>query len=73
MMMGFGFLGMFLFWAILLALFVGSAVLGLRQTAGSRLVRVHPGLTSQQILNRRLARGEISEEEYEMIRAQIER
>lgn len=73
MMMGFGFMGMFWFWAILLTLLVGSTVLGLRQITGSRLVREHAGLTAQQILNQRMARGEISQEEYEMIRAQIER
>jgi len=43
------------------------------QLTKSRLVRERAGLTAQQILNQRMARGEISQEEYEMIRDQIER
>ena len=70
--MGFGFLGMLLFWGVLLALVVGGAVLVFRQVAGGRSL-VGQGLTARHVLDERLARGEISRDEYETIRAQIER
>jgi uncharacterized membrane protein len=71
MMMGFGFLGMFLFWGALLALLIGGAALLLRQMAGTRLPSQQQETTARQILDERLARGEITQEEYEAIRAQI--
>ena len=71
MMMGFGFLGMFLFWGALLVLLVGGVVLVLRQTAGIRLSGSPRQPTARQLLDERFARGEISREEYDAIRAQI--
>ena len=72
MMMGFGFLGMLLFWGVLLLL-VGGAILVLRQTAGVRSPGEERRSTARQILDERLARGEISREEYDAVRAQLER
>ena len=72
MMMGFGFLGMLLFWGVLLLL-VGGAILVLRQTAGVRSPGEERQSTARQILDERLARGEISREEYDAVRAQLER
>lgn len=73
MMMGFGFLGMLLIGGLFLALLVGGAGLLLRQTGGSS--QGQSGLrqpTARQVLDERFARGEISREEHEAIRAQIE-
>ena len=72
MMMGFGFLGMFLFWGALLALVVGGAALVFRQTTGARSPGGQHQPAARQILDERFARGEVSREEYEAIRAQIE-
>jgi putative membrane protein len=71
--MGFGFLGMLLLWGIPLALLVGGATWVFRQTAGSRQPGGQRQPTARQVLDERLARGEISREEYETIRTQIER
>ncbi|MBC7227639.1 MAG: SHOCT domain-containing protein [Thermoflexales bacterium] len=67
-MMGFGFLGMLLFWGLFLALVVGGMVWLVRQ---SRLPGGTSGKTARQILDERLARGEITPEEYETIRAKL--
>jgi putative membrane protein len=72
-MMGFGFVGMLLFWAVLLVLLVGGAILVLRQATGTRLPGDQRQPTARQVLDGRFARGEISAEDYETIRAQIER
>jgi len=72
MMMGFGFLGMFIFWGVLLALVVGGAVLVSRQATGTRSPGGQRQPTARQVLDERFARGEVSQEEYEAIRAQIE-
>ena len=69
MMMGFGFLGMLLFWGLFLALIVGGAVFLNRQIGGSR---PSCDATALRILDERLARGEISREEYEAIRAALQ-
>lgn len=71
-MMGFGFLAMFLFWGALLALLAGGATVVLRQATGTRPKATQDRRTARQILDNRLARGEISQDEYETIRAQIE-
>jgi putative membrane protein len=71
--MGFGFLGMLLLWGIPLALVVGVAAWLFRQTTGTRQPGGQRQPTARQVLDERLARGEISREEYETIRAQIER
>ena len=73
MMMGFGFLGMLLLWGIPLTLAVGGAAWIFRQAAGTRPSGEQPQPTAHQILDERFARGEVSAEEYEMIRAQVER
>jgi uncharacterized membrane protein len=72
--MGFGldFLGMLLFWGVLVALVVGGAVLAFRQVTGARSWGGQHGPTARQVLDERLARGEISAEEYEAIRARLE-
>ena len=71
--LGFGFLGMLLFWGILLVLVVGGAVLVFRQTTGGRPLNGQRQPTARQVLDERFARGEINQEEHEAIRAQIER
>jgi putative membrane protein len=73
-MMGFGFLGVLLIGGLLLALLIGGAGLVLRETGGSsqrQSGQRQP--TARQVLDQRFARGEIGREEYEAIRAQIER
>jgi len=71
-MMGFGFLGMFLLWAIPLALVIGGAGLAFRQTGGAGTPGVQRQPKARQILDERFAQGEISQEEYEAIRARLE-
>jgi uncharacterized membrane protein len=71
-MMGFGFGGMFLSWGALLALLAGGAVLVFRLLTGTH-VPVHSAQpTARQVLGERLARGEITREEYDLILARIE-
>ena len=67
-MMGFGFLGMLLFWGLFLALVAGGGIWLIRQARPSERTA---GKTARQILDERLARGEISPEEYEAIRAKL--
>ena len=69
--MGFGFLGMLLFWGILLVALVGGAVLVFRQITGARPSDGQHKPTARQVLDERLARGEIDQEEYEVIHARI--
>ncbi len=73
MMMGFGFLVMLLFLGILLALVAGGAVWVARQASGTRTPSAPRQPAARQILDERFARGEISREEYETIRGQLER
>lgn len=70
--MGFGFLGMLLFWGVLIALVVGGGVLVFRQATGARLSGGQDRPTADQVLDGRLARGEIDAQEYEAIRARLE-
>jgi putative membrane protein len=73
MMMGFGLLGLLLIGGLLLALLVGGAGLVLRETGGSSQGQSRSRQpTARQVLDERFARGEISREEYEAIRAHIE-
>ena len=72
MMMGFGFFGMLLFWSALLAPLVGGTVLVLRQTTSTRSSGKQRQPTARQVLDERFAQGEISQEEYEPIRARLE-
>jgi uncharacterized membrane protein len=71
-MMGFGFGGMLLFWGVLLALLGGGAALAFRQLTGTGAPDGQQRQTARQILDERLARGEISQEEYDLIRARVE-
>ena len=72
MMMGFGLIGLLLLGGVVIALVVGGAGL-LRQFSGPRTFGEEAGRTPRQMLDERLARGEISREEYEAIRAMLER
>jgi uncharacterized membrane protein len=71
-MMGFGFLGMFLLWGALFALLAGGAALIFRQATNTQTSDGKDQPTARQILDERLALGEISREEYDTIRARIE-
>jgi len=73
MMMGFGFLLLLLLGGLLVAVLLGG--LGLMSRKGGGGVQWPGGQrqqTARQVLDERFARGEISAEEYETIRAQIE-
>jgi len=70
-MMGFGAIGMVLFWGVLIALIAGGAALLVRQASGYSAPGRPGGPTPRQILDERLARGEISREEYDELRARI--
>ena len=72
-MMGFGFGGMFLFWGVLLALLAGGTALVIRLINDTRIPMEGADPTARQILDDRLARGEITREEYDLILARIER
>ena len=67
MMMGFGFLVLLLLGGVLLLPLLGGAGKNILDLGNSR----QP--TARQVLDERLARGEISAEEYETLRARIER
>jgi putative membrane protein len=67
---GFGLLGMLLFWGILIALMVG--VLAFRRATGARPLEKQCQPTARQVLDERLARGEIDADEYGAIRARLE-
>jgi putative membrane protein len=69
-MMGFGFLGMLLFWGLFLALMVGGVAFLLQRKGDAGSAR---DTTALRILDERLARGEIGQEEYETIRAALQR
>lgn len=69
----FGFWGMILFWGAFLALLIGGAIVLFRQTARPSPSPRTSGPTARQILDQRLARGEIDQDEYNAIRAQIEK
>jgi putative membrane protein len=70
--MGFGFIGMLLLWGIPLMLVLGGAVWLFRQTTGAQQPGGQRQPTARQVLDQRLARGEIDRAEYEAIRAQLE-
>lgn len=72
MMLLFGFLGLLLFGGILVALLVGGGALARHQRSGVSLSGHAGESTARDTLDERLARGEISREEYEAIRHQIE-
>jgi uncharacterized membrane protein len=72
MMMGFGFLWLLVLGGALVVVFLG----GLGLLAGRNSNSQWPGgqrqPTAQQILHERFARGEISTEDHETVRAQLE-
>lgn len=72
MMMGFGVLGLLLLGGALLALLAGGAVLVSRQTTDTRVVSGLGRPTARELLDGRLARGEISREEYDLVLVRIE-
>jgi uncharacterized membrane protein len=69
-MMGFG--GMFLSWGLLIALLVGGVMLVSQRFTPRHLPVEHRQRTAQQVLAERLARGEITQEEYDAILTRIE-
>lgn len=72
-MMMFGFLGLLLLGGILIALVIGGVgAFLLKQAGNGGVTGGDRKATARDTLNRRLARGEISREEYEEIRGQIE-
>lgn len=73
MMMGFGFLGILLLGGLVLALLIGGVAAVPRQAGDTRWFGGQRQPTARQVLDERFARGEIGREEYEAIRAQIER
>ena len=72
MMIGFGFLLLLLVGGVLVAVLLGGAGLVSRKEGNDRWTFGHRQPTARQVLDERLARGEIGPEEYEKIRAQIE-
>jgi len=72
MMMGFGLIGLLLLGGLVIALLVGGSGL-LRQFPSPGPSGREAGRTPRQVLDERLARGEISREEYEAIRSALQR
>ncbi|MGD1995963.1 MAG: SHOCT domain-containing protein [Anaerolineae bacterium] len=72
-MMGFGFLGMLLFWGFSIAIVIGGALLVIWLAKATRPSMSQRLSTARQTLDERFAKGEIDQEEYEAIRSQIER
>ena len=73
MMMGFGFLLLLLVGGGLLAALLGGLGLLSRKGGTGRWLGGQRQPTARQVLDERFARGEISAEEYETVRAQLER
>ena len=73
MMMGTGFGGMFLSWGVWLALLAGGAVLVFRLVTRTRVPVENAQPTARQIVDERLARGDLTQEEYDLVLARIER
>ena len=75
-MMGFSFFGMILVWGGLLALLLGGGALIFRLLIGSPLAVAQTQSssyrTARQLLDERLARGEIGQGEYEHILSRIQ-
>ena len=69
--MGFGAIAMVLFWGVVIALIAGGVALLVRQAGGHPLSAGKPQPTTRQILDERLARGEIDRDEYDALRAKI--
>ncbi|MBU0702421.1 MAG: SHOCT domain-containing protein [Chloroflexi bacterium] len=73
MMMGFGFLVLLLLGGILLVPLLGGIGLVSHKSGNFQWPEGQHQPTARQVLDERFARGEINREEYETIRAQIER
>ena len=73
MMMGFGFLLLLLLGGALVAVLLGGMGLLFRKGSTSQWLGGQHQPTARQVLDERFARGEISADEYETTRAQIER
>lgn len=72
-MMMFGLFGLLLFGGILIALLIGGgAAFLLKPGANGSSTGGNPKATARETLDRRLARGEISRQEYEEIRGRIQ-
>ena len=72
MMMGFGFLGLLFAFGVLLVFLGGGTALIFRQAGSAGVTKRQEYATARQILDGRLASGEISQEEYDSIRARVE-
>jgi uncharacterized membrane protein len=68
----FSFLGLLLVGGVVIALLIGGGTLLLNQNENDSAPRRGRKTTARETLDHRLARGEISREEYEEIRDQIE-
>lgn len=71
MMLGLGLLGTLLFGGVILILLGGSGALAFGRTTGTRQGDRQHMRTARQLLDERFARGEISADEHEAIRARI--
>jgi uncharacterized membrane protein len=63
---------MFVSWGVWLALLAGGAVLVFRLATRTRVPVENVQPTARQILGERLARGEITRQEYDSVLARIE-
>lgn len=72
MMLSFVFLGLLLLGGVVVALFVSGSALLRNQGSDANAPQESPRASAREVLDRRLARGEISHEEYESILDQIE-
>jgi putative membrane protein len=72
MMMGFGFLWLLVLGGALVVVFLGGLGLLAGKNSNSQWLGGQRQPTARQILDERFARGEISAEEYETVRAQLE-
>jgi putative membrane protein len=72
MMMGFGFLWLFVLGGALVVVFLGGLGLLAGKNPNSQWLGGRRQPTTRQILDERFARGEISADEYETVRAQLE-
>jgi uncharacterized membrane protein len=70
-MVGFGFLVLLMVGGVVVALALGGAG-WLSRTGAHRASNEQRQPTPRELLDRRLARGEIDQDEYEAIRAQLE-
>jgi putative membrane protein len=69
--MGFGAIAMVLFWGVIIALIAGGVALLVRQAGGYSPFAAKQQPIACQILDERLARGEISREEFDALRTKI--